>query len=157
MDRTVGPTDLPVLRDVLAITIFLLCVKCALGGESRPNHLCRPWVRYTHFMRLEHPSWRIHSRRQFSFFLTLCVLRHTVTTSSGMTNQKKLFKDLCLELGLITFLHKPNLHWLPSRRPEPPRISMTSYISFSLPFLFQSAISFCSMSNFHMFRRVSGI
>ena len=30
-------------RDVLAITNFLLCVKCALGGESRPNHLCRPW------------------------------------------------------------------------------------------------------------------
>ena len=30
-------------RDVLAITNFLLCVKCALGDESRPNHLCRPW------------------------------------------------------------------------------------------------------------------
>ena len=30
-------------RDVLAITNFLLCAKCALSGESRPNHLCRLW------------------------------------------------------------------------------------------------------------------
>lgn len=31
-------------RDVLAITNFLLCAKCALDGESRPIHLCRPWM-----------------------------------------------------------------------------------------------------------------
>ena len=29
-------------RDVLAITNFLLCAKCALDGGSRPVHLCRP-------------------------------------------------------------------------------------------------------------------